>query len=176
MSQDGAFNNAVQDVDAVIHVASPVQFIAGPPEEIIVPAVKGTTNLLKSVSTHGSSVKRVVITSALGAVTTFLVEKCYDETDWNDGAVKECEEKGAETLPMLKYCASKVLAERAAWEYYEKQKAAGCSWDLTVIVPPWVLGPLLLPHISLENFGGSMRPWFDVLFKPGEIERQMADG
>jgi nucleoside-diphosphate-sugar epimerase len=65
-----AYDEAVQGVDAVIHMASPL-----PPlkrqvdneKEILVPARDGAVNMLKSAS-KSSSVRRVVLTSSSAAV------------------------------------------------------------------------------------------------------------
>jgi hypothetical protein len=52
-SQDGAFDEYVKDVDAVEHMASPVHFNFDDPKEAIVPAVNGTTSIIKSVIAYG---------------------------------------------------------------------------------------------------------------------------
>jgi nucleoside-diphosphate-sugar epimerase len=48
--QEGVFDEAVKDVDAVAHLASPF-YVAGvkDPQELIGPALKGTTGVLKSI-------------------------------------------------------------------------------------------------------------------------------
>ena len=48
-NQDGIFDEAVKDVDAVAHTASPFHFKASHPDELIGPALKGTTGVLKSI-------------------------------------------------------------------------------------------------------------------------------
>ncbi|KAI0653454.1 hypothetical protein C8Q70DRAFT_1059262 [Cubamyces menziesii] len=42
---------------------------------------------------------------------------------------------------MSKYNASKVLAEQAAWRYYRENKDT-LLYELSVIAPGWILGPL----------------------------------
>ncbi|KAK6995943.1 hypothetical protein R3P38DRAFT_2800284 [Favolaschia claudopus] len=51
-----------------------------------------------------------------------------------------------------KYRASKTLAERAAWDF-TKTHGASLTWDLTVLNPPLILGPILheVPSPSLLN-------------------------
>ena len=58
----------MQGVDAIEHTASPFHFRADDPDELIVPAVRGTTGLLRSAHTHGAAVRRVVVTSSCGLV------------------------------------------------------------------------------------------------------------
>lgn len=131
---------------------------------MIAPALKGTTSLLNSVLTHGSSVKRIVYTSTVGAIVTFFSDpKVYDETCWNDTAVRECKEKGRDTIGLYKYCTSKVLAERAAWDIFEKHKASG-SWDLVVINPSYVFGPILQSVSGPESLNDSMQDWYEHVF------------
>ena len=49
---DGAFDEAVKGVDAVAHTASPFHMNAKDPQELITPAVQGTTGVLKSVQKY----------------------------------------------------------------------------------------------------------------------------
>lgn len=158
-----------------MHTASPVTHTAGEPDEIIRPAVKGTTSLLNSVVAHGSSVRRIVYTSAVAAVFSLSNPKVWDEADWNDDAVRVCEEQGRNAFPMLKYCASKVLSERAAWDIFEKHKASS-SWDLVTIIPPYVFGPILHAASGLDALNGSMQEWYDLVFGVKKIEDQPSDG
>lgn len=96
------------------HTASPFYMNAKTPHELIDPAVRGTTGILESVLKHGyaaylpcnlymlttvyhsTSVKRVVITSSVGAVMNPPDSGTLDETSWNLNHPKEVEEKGAD--------------------------------------------------------------------------------
>jgi nucleoside-diphosphate-sugar epimerase len=51
--QDGAFDEAVQGVDAVAHLASPF-YTEGvkDPQELIGPAIKGTVEVLESIQKY----------------------------------------------------------------------------------------------------------------------------
>ena len=66
----GAYDAAVEGVDLVIHMASPLPGTAGTDNETgyLIPARDGIVNMLKSAS-KSSSVKRVVMTSSSAAVT-----------------------------------------------------------------------------------------------------------
>lgn len=144
MQAPGAYNKAVVGVDAVEHVASPFTFSERDPNSLIKPAVAGTLGILESVKKFGPTVKRVVITSSTVAVTTNFVDKSYiyTEADWNQPAVDVVTEQGANAPNNLKYPASKVLAERAAWDFVEKNKGE-IGFDVTTVCPPWVFGPIL---------------------------------
>ena len=151
----------MEGVDAIEHVASPVTLSADDPDTLIIPAVNGTLNVLKSALTHGSLVRRIVITSSVAAIMTQTTEsRVYTESDWNDAAVKEVEEKGRNAFPPSKYRASKTLAERAAWDFYEKNKNV-IPWDLVVLNPPYIFGPILHEVSSPKALNESTRFWWD---------------
>ncbi len=94
--------------------------------------------------------------------------RVFNENDWNDNAVNEVRTKGRGAASMDMYRASKVLAERAAWEFYERQKSElgeGLGWDLVVLAPPYIFGPVIHESPSFESFGGTARIWYDRVFK-----------
>ncbi|KAI0324496.1 NAD-P-binding protein [Cubamyces sp. BRFM 1775] len=146
MAAAHAFDDAVIGVDAIVHTASPVHLNADKPEDIIDPAVNGTLSILHSATlpTQRLSVKRIVYLSSCATVLTRNAPepRVYDESCWNDADVQEVEERDRDAGGLAKYSASKVLAERRAWEYYEEKKAV-LPWDLVVVNPPWVFGPTL---------------------------------
>ncbi|KAF8335947.1 NAD-binding protein [Cantharellus anzutake] len=147
-----AFDNAVKstNVDAVVHMASPVDTSSEDPAVVIGPAVSGTTGILKSALEHGPSVKRIVITSS---VASLIVPKdgtyTFTESDWNTYSPSCVEQKG-KNAGIHKYRASKVLAERAAWTFMEDNKDT-VKFDLTTILPPLVFGPLIHQTTSLSK-------------------------
>ncbi|OSD07837.1 NAD-P-binding protein [Trametes coccinea BRFM310] len=160
ITKDGAFDEAVKGVDAIEHTASPFHFKAIEPDELIVPAVHGTTSVLKSAQKYGTSVKRVVITSSTAAVILPVTEpRVLTEADWNEASIQEVKEKGRDASAPAKYRASKTLAERAAWEFYEKNKDT-LSWDLVVLNPPFVFGPAIHDVDVPENLNESAREWY----------------
>ena len=118
MNQDGAFDEAVRGVDAILHTASPLYIVEGDPDEIIVPAVKGSVGILQSAQAHGSSVKRIVSISSTASVFTMGLSepRKFNENDWNDRCVELVRAQGKDAPAWDKYRASKMLAEKAAWE------------------------------------------------------------
>ncbi|THU84024.1 D-lactaldehyde dehydrogenase [Dendrothele bispora CBS 962.96] len=160
---EGAFNEAVKDVDAIEHTASPVNFGVDDPQELIGPALKGTAGILESAMKYGQHVKRIVITSSTAAIVrTVSTPTVFSEHDWNEESVKEVEDKGRSASVHTKYRASKVLAEKAAWDLYNKNKSE-LSWDLVVINPPMVYGPSIQDIPSPAALGESMSHWFQTL-------------
>ncbi|KAG8915735.1 methylglyoxal reductase (NADPH-dependent) gre2 [Tulasnella sp. 408] len=163
VGKNGAFDEAVVGIDAVAHVASPVSMSAGDPQEIIGPAVNGTMSILESVKAHGTSVQRIVITSSRASVLNDKPQAgwpTFDETDWNDVSPREVELKGKDAEPMHKYRASKVLAERAAWDFVEKNKE-NITFDLVTVLPSFVFGPIIHEVNSLAPLNFSIQLFHD---------------
>jgi len=132
---DAGWLHAVAGCEYVLHVASPL-----PPNlpkdenELITPAREGTLRVLHTARDAG--VKRVVLTSSFGAIGYGQKPrtKAFDETDWSDPNGE-----------MTSYVKSKTLAERAAWEFIEKE---GNGLELSVVNPVGVFGPVLGPDYS----------------------------
>ncbi|KAI0653474.1 NAD(P)-binding protein [Cubamyces menziesii] len=141
IAMDGAFDEAIAGAQGVIHMASPVTHWAEELDLYMVPAVNGTTSLLKSAQSSGT-VKRVVITGSTAAMaSTFAPARTYTEVDWNDSAVETVEREGKAAPGAIKYDASKMLAERAAWKFMDENKD-NVSFDLSVVSPSWAFGPI----------------------------------
>lgn len=174
ITKDGAFDEAVKGVDAIEHTASPFHFKAVEPEELITPAVHGTVSVLKSALTYGTNVKRVVVTSSCAAVLTAQNEpRVFSEADWNELSIKEVQEKGRDALGAHKYRASKTLAERAAWDFVKTNKP---SWDLVVLNPPYVFGPVLHEVKEHTLLNSSMHEWFFTVFKGVKDKAALSSG
>ena len=76
--------------------------------------------------------------------------RVFSEENWNGISVKEVETKGSAASGADKYRASKTLAERAAWAFVDINKSK-LKWDLVVINPPYVLGPVLHEVAKAED-------------------------
>ena len=117
---------AVAGVDYVMHVASP--FPSSTPKdenELIRPAVDGTTNVLQAAIDSG--VKKVVLTSSIAAVMFGNEGKVTGPDDWS------VEEK------CTAYPKSKTKAERAAWDLWKKSEG---KIELATVNPGFILGPV----------------------------------
>ncbi|KAE9387892.1 D-lactaldehyde dehydrogenase [Gymnopus androsaceus JB14] len=165
ITKEGAFDEAVKGVDAIEHTASPFHFKADDPQELINPAVHGTLSVLKSALRASGSIRRVVVTSSTAAILEQLPEpKLFSEADWNNQAIEEVEKNGREANQSAKYRASKTLAEKAAWDFYNSNKA-NLSWDLVTLNPPYVFGPAinLPPSASPSALGTSLLDWYNTV-------------
>ncbi|KAJ7109565.1 D-lactaldehyde dehydrogenase [Mycena crocata] len=164
---DGAFDAAVQGVDAIEHIASPYHLHADEPE------VQGTLGVFQSAQTQGKSIKRIVMTSSSAAVLQIQVEpKMFSEPDWNEQAPKEAAELGREAPPMTKYRASKALQERAAWDFVETYKSE-LNWDLAVLNPPFVFGPPLQPVSTPDELNTSSHQFYTMLTQPSSLAARL---
>ena len=89
-----AFKDAVKSTppfEAVLHTASPFHFRStNVQNDLVDPAIIGTTGILESIKASAPTVKIVVITSSFAAmVNTDNPPKIYDETCWNPVTVAQ---------------------------------------------------------------------------------------
>ena len=106
------FSAYVMDVDTIMHMASPyVINVKDPQRDLVDPAVNGTVSMLKSAA-KSKSVKRVVLTSSVAAITDEPDGRVLTEADWNTGS----------SLTRNPYYYSKTLAERAAWDFMGQER------------------------------------------------------
>ncbi|WWC63268.1 uncharacterized protein I303_105868 [Kwoniella dejecticola CBS 10117] len=157
ITKDGVFDEAVKGVDAVAHLASPF-YTEGvkDPQELIGPAVKGTTGILKSIQKNNPDLKRVVITSSVASIMSTdsrPAPNLYTEEDWNQDSIPHVEKNGVKSTGGHSYQASKTLAEKALWKFIEDEKP---SWDAAAINPPLVLGEVIHQVDSPEKLNTSV--------------------
>ena len=143
-----SFDEAVQGVQGIIHVASPYHFdVKDPEKDLLQPAINGTESVLKAAHQYNSTltnetnqIKRIVITSSFAAVVDpdkdLRPGYTYTERDWSPLTY----EQAAATYdnPVNVYRASKTLAERAAWTFIEKHHPA---FTIATVCEPLVFGP-----------------------------------
>ncbi|XP_062118030.1 phenylacetaldehyde reductase-like [Humulus lupulus] len=138
--EEGSFDSVVEGCEGVFHTASPAFHTTTDPQaELIDPALKGTLNVLRSC-VKVPSLKRVVFTSSMSAVSfngkPLTPDVVIDETWFSDPAF--CEKS------KLWYMLSKTLAEEAAWKFAEEN-----GIDLVSINPGFVMGPMLPPTLNV---------------------------
>ncbi|KAI2681213.1 hypothetical protein DTO013E5_9130 [Penicillium roqueforti] len=143
---DDIFSKAKAPFDYVIHTASPLKFkVSDIRKEMIEPAEKGTTEILKATQKYGgSTLKRFVLLGSAVAVLSSFEDmtkegKPYTEKDWNPVTAEQAVERND---PVLGYNVSKTRAETAAWEFFKQNKV---PFDLTVINPDIITGPMIHP-------------------------------
>ncbi len=136
LESDAGWPEAVKGCDYVLHVASP--FPSSSPkheDDLIVPAREGALRVLKAARDAG--VKRVVLTSSFAAIGYGQDDRTqpFDETNWTH----------VRGNGVSAYAKSKTLAERAAWDFIDKE---GGALELSVVNPVGVFGPALGPDYS----------------------------
>jgi len=136
LNQPGAFDQAMDGAERVVHTASPyVVSVDDPQRDLVDPALNGTRSVLESAAASGT-VRRIVITSSFAAVTD-EPDGTYDEHDWNESS----------SLRRNPYYYAKVLAERAAWDF----AASHSGIRVVSINPTLVIGTSLVPSLNESN-------------------------
>ena len=138
LTSDDGWAEAVAGCDYVLHVASPVVTGSGDPDALIGPAREGTLRVLRAAVEAG--VRRVVLTSSAAAAGARISDPdgVTDETLWTD----------PDWPGLSPYRRSKVLAERAAWDFMASH---GGTSTLSTVLPGWTLGPLRAPLRDLGS-------------------------
>ena len=131
LEKDAGWPEAVAGCEYVLHVASPLPpNVPKKENDLIVPAREGTLRVLRA-SLDGMA--------GLWCVNLGYGRKeqnaPFTETDWSD----------LDGEAMAPYHKSKTLAERAAWNFMEKE---GGNLELSAINPVGVFGPVLGPDYS----------------------------
>jgi len=138
LSEDKNWDKAAKDCAYVLHVASPTPVIKFTHEdEMINPAKDGVLRVLKAA--RNANVKRVVLTSAYGAVGMGHKNRAtpFTEEDWSILSAK--------THPYQK---SKTIAELTAWDFIKNE---GGMLELSTVNPVAVMGPVLGTDYSHSN-------------------------
>ena len=129
---DGGWPSAVAGCAGIYHVASPM-IQPKDPDEVIAPAREGTLRVLRAARDAGA--RRVVLTSSFAAVGyTPKPGADYTETDWTD----------PDTPGLPPYPRSKAIAERAAWDFIERE---GGGTELVSVNPTGIFGPSLVTEV-----------------------------
>lgn len=131
LEHDEGWAEAVEGCDYVLHVASPFpERVPKDEDELVVPAREGTLRVLRAARDAG--VERVVLTSSFAAIGHGHPQRAepFDETTWTNT-------QGEDVHPYVK---SKTLAERAAWDFIERE---GGALELASVNPVGVFGPVL---------------------------------
>lgn len=138
LEADTGWPEAMAGAQALIHTASPFPTTSPKdPMVLIRPAVEGTGRVLRAA--HRAGIRRVVLTSSIVAIQTPGHSRVFDETDWLDPSAPNA----------TPYGRSKVLAERAAWDFVAGE---GQGMQLSVVNPGMIAGPPLD-----RNYGDSIR-------------------
>jgi nucleoside-diphosphate-sugar epimerase len=143
MTAPGAYDDAVQGVDLIVHVAAPLpsgEASSDKAENALVKvSVEGSLAILKSANEKGKTVRRIVMTSSTVAIAPADVYA----TDTKEREILRGPDNRVIFPPppydsqLRAYCASKAAALHAA-EAFVRDNAT--DFDLISIMPSWVFG------------------------------------
>lgn len=138
LTDDAGWNSALAGCEEVHHVASPIPAVQpDDPDSLVGPARDGALRVLRAARDAGA--RRVVLTSSFVAVGNSPKPGLnYTEDDWTD----------PDTPGQSPYTRSKVLAERAAWAFMERE---GGDTELAVVNPTFIFGPTLIGRLSAST-------------------------
>jgi nucleoside-diphosphate-sugar epimerase len=139
LNTPASFDAAARGCASAMHTASPYALhVEDPTRDLVDPAVNGTRNVLAACA-RAATVSRVVLTSSMAAITDEPEsDHVLTEKDWNTKS----------SLDRNPYYYSKTMAERAAWEFVEREKP---PFDLVAINPFLIIGPSLVPSLNVSN-------------------------
>jgi len=145
LSNSANWEKAMQGIDYVLHVASPLGGENHNDPALIDTAKSGVTNVINAAIKN--KVKKIVMTSSEAANYPEKNNKCsnIDETFWTD----------LNNKALTNYMRSKVIAEKTAWELIGKQNIT----QLVTIMPGAILGPFM------DKRNGSTDQIFQMLLK-----------
>lgn len=133
--KDGSFNEAMKDVEIVIHTDYPAfNSFTDAEKDVVEPVMNGLKNIFNAIN-HSTSVKKVVITGRMDSVYCDRIEftergeKAFDESCWNT----------VSTISYQPLSYAKTLWEREAWNQYEAQQEK--KYELVVINAGILVGP-----------------------------------
>ncbi len=164
IAAENAFDNLFKthkDIGAVLHTASPFSetetddFEKGYKQ----PALEGTKNVLSSIKNFAPQVKKVVVTSSMATIMNFdkLADPTFTHSEdvWNPLEWEQCQDNW-----LMAYVSSKILAERAAWDFVKENKV---NFSLTVVNPPYIYGPQYFDEDAKGKLNTSSQIMMDLI-------------
>ncbi|CAF2068539.1 unnamed protein product [Rotaria magnacalcarata] len=154
-----SFYEALHDTDGIIHIASPVHLtVTDPEKDFLLSAINGTINVLHAAHKYNQNypkkIKRIVITSSFAAVNDaskgLRSVYSYTEKDWCP--LTYADGLAAKNDHLTAYRAPKTCAERAAWEFLDKEKP---SSTIATICAAMVSSPRITGLQSLDDMNSS---------------------
>ena len=162
---DGAYDDALSGVKAIIHIASPLSSLISAENlerDIITPAVKGTTNILKAAAKE-PSVKRIIVTSSQIAIIPWEEAIASDNDHVYTAEESAPDPSGPYTSLFEAYATAKVKALNATREYVRTEKP---TFDVINIMPVYIVGKNELVTDAKDILNGTNQlPFAPILGK-----------
>lgn len=134
-------------VSGVAHVATIVSFDIVP-SKVIDPVVNSTLSILRSCAAQPSIKSFALTSSSVAAVwPKSNVEYDIGEDTWNEESLEKAYSlpDNDPHKPWHIYAASKMLGERAAWNFYNEKKP---GFVMNTVLPGCNFGPMLEPNTT----------------------------
>lgn len=120
-------------------------------EDLILPAIRGTENILNAAK-KSPTVKRFVFTSSFAAIVNIARGAepglVYTPEHWNPIEYAQ----GVAGDAVVAYRVGKKYAERAVWDAVTTENA---HFDAVVLCPPMVFGPVVHPVARVQDLNDS---------------------
>ncbi|KAK6200909.1 protein induced by osmotic stress [Scheffersomyces amazonensis] len=152
----GAFDNVLKEnpqISAFLHIASPFRFnVESPENDILIPAIEGTRNVLNSIKKYAPQITRVVITSSDCAARENDDRDpsiVLDESVWSKATFESSKH---DLVPA--YLGSKPLAEKLAWDFVKNEKP---NFKLVTVLPSYTFGPQLTDELVSPDLNNSSK-------------------
>lgn len=159
-----AFDKIFQEdraITAVIHTASPLVAKKDPLNQILIPAIEGTKNLMTSIQKNAPQVTKFVYTSSVAAAVSgdqsFDKDTLITEESWNPVTWEE-----ASTNLAKAYEGSKKFSELEIWRFLREKKP---NFTATLIAGPMAIGPIVTEVNSLRDVNDSNKHVFNYVFR-----------
>ncbi|GAA5859394.1 hypothetical protein JCM8547_002014 [Rhodosporidiobolus lusitaniae] len=156
--KEGAYDEAMKGVSGVAHISP-----RSGGRSLSAASLSTSNQILTCLrsAARSPSVQRFVLTSTTAAAhaETPEVEFTAGQESWNEEVVGQAEKEEGPMKGLYVYLASKMLGERAAWDWVKENKP---SFDFYAVLPGFNIGPLLDPasqkgataHNVLELYEG----------------------
>jgi len=141
----GAWDQVFKDrsYDYIAAVAAPI--FSGTnvdfERDFLKPAIDNNLAMLQSAKEHAQELKHISITGSINAITMGddLATREITNDGWNNISIEDAKKANQE---FVSYCSSKKEAEKAVWEFIEKENP---SFGVTVFLPALIFGPPIQP-------------------------------
>ncbi|KZP00299.1 NAD(P)-binding protein [Calocera viscosa TUFC12733] len=164
LSIPGAFDGIMENIDYVVHIATPVAVgFKDNEKDMLIPAMEGVMSVMRAAAKQ-PSIKHVTITGSWGAIGGHRADepgeegRVYTPDDWNETTWKEA--VNGPTGSAFVYCASKSLSEKAAWNFVETEKP---KFTFTTLCAPLIYGPPVQVIDSMDTLPASCAEVWTVL-------------
>ncbi|KAL6823621.1 hypothetical protein V8C40DRAFT_275592 [Trichoderma camerunense] len=156
-----AFIGVSKPITGVLSVAAPFTLkVEDNCRQLLDPAIQGAIAMLEAVNLYGPSLRRVVTTSSFTAIIDLSKGlrpgHVYSEEDWNPMTYAEAANADAVSA----YCASKALAEKAIWEWMEREEH---TFSVATINPPLIFSPHVGGITNLQHLNESTAVLWSLL-------------